>query len=90
MNRRQLLVGLGGAAFIQPLRAATLQRTPTPSTRGDGSRRGDEAILDPELPIIDPHHHLGAKYLLDDLLRDTGSGQRQRRGSPTSSPWLGT
>ncbi len=35
---------------------------------------GDEAILEPELPIIDPHHHLGAQYLLDDLLRDTGSG----------------
>ena len=55
-----------------------------------------EAILDPDLPIIDPHHHLwdnrtyatpGAdahpfmtaiqpapRYLLDELLADTGSG----------------
>ncbi len=37
-----------------------------------------EPILEPELPIIDPHHHLwdrdGWRYLLDDLLEDTGSG----------------
>ena len=37
-----------------------------------------EAILDPERPICDPHHHLwdypGSRYLLDDLLDDTGSG----------------
>lgn len=55
-----------------------------------------EAILEPELPIVDPHHHLwdrrtyatptvaehpfmtaiqpAARYLLDALLADTGSG----------------
>jgi len=54
-----------------------------------------EAILEPELPIVDPHHHLwdrrayvaqgpehpfmtairpAARYLLDELLADTGSG----------------
>lgn len=56
-----------------------------------------EAILDPDLPIVDPHHHLwdrpplpagtpkpqhgfsvaiepAARYLLDELLADTGSG----------------
>ncbi|WP_431285226.1 amidohydrolase family protein [Humitalea sp. 24SJ18S-53] len=37
-----------------------------------------EAAIDPALPIIDPHHHLwdrnAERYLLDDLLRDTGSG----------------
>jgi predicted TIM-barrel fold metal-dependent hydrolase len=37
-----------------------------------------EEILDPALPIIDPHHHLwdhpGERYLLDDLRRDLGSG----------------
>ena len=36
-----------------------------------------EDILEPDLPIIDPHHHLwvrGAwRYMLDDLL-DTSSG----------------
>ena len=37
-----------------------------------------EEILEPELPICDPHHHLwdhpGRRYLLDELLTDTGSG----------------
>lgn len=37
-----------------------------------------EAALDPALPIIDPHHHLwdraGERYLLPELLADTGSG----------------
>ncbi|SHH19872.1 amidohydrolase family protein [Pollutimonas bauzanensis] len=37
-----------------------------------------EAILDPDLPIIDTHHHLwdppGNRYLLDELLADLQSG----------------
>ncbi|TXL77609.1 amidohydrolase [Vineibacter terrae] len=37
-----------------------------------------EAVLEPDLPIVDPHHHLwdhpGNPYLLSDLLADTGSG----------------
>jgi predicted TIM-barrel fold metal-dependent hydrolase len=41
-----------------------------------------EPVIDPELPIIDPHHHFwdrpaerGAnRYLLDELLADIGSG----------------
>jgi L-fuconolactonase len=37
-----------------------------------------EEILEPALPIIDPHHHLwdnhGERYLLPDLLADLGSG----------------
>ncbi|MEM8767615.1 MAG: amidohydrolase family protein [Pseudomonadota bacterium] len=39
-----------------------------------------EAILEPELPICDPHHHLWdsaqSRYLLDELLADTGSGHK--------------
>jgi predicted TIM-barrel fold metal-dependent hydrolase len=42
---------------------------------------GGEQILDPDLPILDAHHHLwidhghtGFPYLLDDLRADTGSG----------------
>lgn len=57
----------------------------TPSTnsayiavRQDWLDRRREPILEPELPIVDPHHHLwdrtGWRYLLDDLLADTGSG----------------
>ena len=37
-----------------------------------------EPILEPALPIVDPHHHLwsrnGEHYLLPELLADTGSG----------------
>ena len=39
-----------------------------------------EEILEPDLPIVDPHHHLwdfpAHRYLLPDLLADTGSGHR--------------
>jgi len=38
----------------------------------------NEPVLEPELPICDPHHHLwdfpNSRYLLDELLLDTGSG----------------
>ena len=75
MNRRELLTGFGGAAAIWPLRALALQPAPPFDTaRDDALRRGDETILEPALPIVDPHHHLGVDYLLPDLLRDTGSG----------------
>jgi predicted TIM-barrel fold metal-dependent hydrolase len=39
-----------------------------------------EDIIEPERPICDPHHHLwdhpDSRYLLDELLEDTGSGHR--------------
>jgi L-fuconolactonase len=39
-----------------------------------------EAILDPDLPIIDSHHHLfdrpALRYLLNDYLADIGAGHR--------------
>ncbi len=50
------------------------------------ARQSPEEILDAALPIVDPHHHLwqiaphprglhaGHRYLLDELLADTGSG----------------
>jgi predicted TIM-barrel fold metal-dependent hydrolase len=44
------------------------------------ARQPVEPILEPDLPIVDPHHHLwqrrGHRYLLDELLADTGSGHR--------------
>jgi predicted TIM-barrel fold metal-dependent hydrolase len=41
--------------------------------------RDPEAVIDPELPIIDPHHHLWdaptlQRYVLEDLRADTGAG----------------
>jgi predicted TIM-barrel fold metal-dependent hydrolase len=48
------------------------------AVRQDWLDRRKEPVLEPELPIIDPHHHLwdreGWRYLLDDLLADTNSG----------------
>jgi L-fuconolactonase len=53
--------------------------TPHPSVRPDWLARVEEEILEPDLPIVDPHHHLvdranTGRYLLDELLADTGSG----------------
>ena len=49
----------------------------------DAAHRAPEPILDPDLPICDPHHHLwhwphpvpfGAqRYLADEFLADGGS-----------------
>jgi hypothetical protein len=37
-----------------------------------------EEVIEPDLPICDPHHHLwdhpDSRYLLDELLEDTGDG----------------
>jgi L-fuconolactonase len=42
--------------------------------------RWQEEILEPDLPIVDPHHHLwdrpGWRYLIDELLADLNSGHR--------------
>jgi L-fuconolactonase len=64
-----------------------------------------EPVLEPELPIIDPHHHLwvrdGNVYLLPELLADVGSGHNvvatvfeechamYRRGGPEEEKSLG-
>ncbi|SDE01534.1 amidohydrolase family protein [Belnapia rosea] len=58
------------AALLTPSRQVAVREDWLALTR--------EEILDPALPIIDPHHHLwdhpGERYFLDDLLRDTASG----------------
>ena len=50
--------------------------------RQDWLDRRKEPILEPELPILDPHHHLwdraGWRYLFDDLVADTISGHNIR------------
>ena len=47
--------------------------------RQDWLDRRKEPILAPDLPIVDPHHHLWDRpdwrYLLDELLADTESGR---------------
>ncbi|MBV8777663.1 MAG: amidohydrolase, partial [Alphaproteobacteria bacterium] len=47
--------------------------------RPDWLARRQEEIIEPDLPIVDPHHHLvdrenTGRYLLSELLHDTGSG----------------
>ncbi len=54
-----------------------LFRHPTPDKAW--LARHTEEIIEPELGIIDPHHHLWdvfGGYLLDDLVEDTSSGHR--------------
>jgi L-fuconolactonase len=59
-----------------------MSKAPTPNpyipVRDDWLARGKEDIIEPALPIVDPHHHLwdrpGWRYMLDDLLADTNAG----------------
>ena len=52
--------------------------TRTPAEHEAWLARTVEAPIEPELPIVDPHHHLWTHvepaYLLDELRADTGSG----------------
>lgn len=52
--------------------------TPHLAVRPDWLAQHAEPVLDPELPIIDAHHHLwdrpGARYLFDQFLADVSSG----------------
>jgi L-fuconolactonase len=67
------------AAAIRPRPASAQQRAaPTSGVRQDWLDRHKEAVIEPDLPIIDPHHHLwlrpGSRYLFEDYLQDAGSG----------------
>ena len=51
--------------------------------RPDWLARRTEDIVDPDLPIVDPHHHLwdfpGWRYLFEDFLADLQSGHNIRQ-----------
>ncbi len=55
---------------------------PQLTIRPDWLARHQEDILEPDLPIVDAHHHLwdhiGNRYLLQDLLQDLDSGHNIR------------
>ncbi|HSC56701.1 MAG TPA: amidohydrolase family protein [Nitrospira sp.] len=85
VKRREFSVLLGAAAAPLVQRANAQQNVQqknaapaNPVPRLDWVARRKEPILEPGLKIIDPHHHLWQRpdwrYLLDDLLADTGSG----------------
>ena len=58
--------------------STTTSQSPYFPVRDAWLARRTETILEPELPIVDPHHHLWERpdwiYMLDDLLADTNSG----------------
>ena len=82
--------GVLGGTVLAPTSVQAQTSAPAaavnPGSSPPAARYGDpawwaqrkEEILEPALEIIDPHHHLwdrnGHRYLLDQLLADTGSG----------------
>ena len=88
VSRRALLTagaGLAGAAAIvsstaqaqAPAAAPQMPAVQAP-VRQEWLARRTEQILEPGLPIVDPHHHLWDapryRYMFPELLADLGSG----------------
>jgi predicted TIM-barrel fold metal-dependent hydrolase len=92
MSRRELLTtGAGLLSATAPASGPALaQASAAPPTmpasqapiRNDWLAKHTEDILEPGLPIIDPHHHLYDRprytYLFPELLADVGSGHNIR------------
>ncbi|MBV6670043.1 amidohydrolase family protein [Xanthomonas euvesicatoria pv. alangii] len=77
MNRRHLLsLALAAPVVASTARAQTLG---SPAYRQMQTGR-NEPIMEPELAIIDSHHHLfdrtGVHYMIDDYLADARAGHR--------------
>jgi len=63
---------------MPPSSSAEPRAYPRPLPNPEWLAKRTEEILEPDLPIVDPHHHLwdhpGSRYLLDELLADVNSG----------------
>ncbi|XAH26035.1 amidohydrolase family protein [Xylophilus sp. GW821-FHT01B05] len=77
MNRRNLLAFALSAPLALPFARAQTQSSASYRQLQVGR---NELILEPDLPIIDAHHHLfdrpGLRYMIDDYLADTNAGHR--------------
>ena len=77
MRRRDFLP-LAATAIYGSQASAQQPPASTSIVRENWLNRRQESVLEPELPIIDPHHHLwlrpGSRYLFDDYLQDAASG----------------
>ena len=75
------LIGVGalasGLAFVRRIRRGATSSIQAPVRQAWLEKR-HEAIIDPDIPIVDPHHHLwdhpGYRYLMEDFLADMRSG----------------
>ena len=71
------LVGAGALHGLAPERTWARQASRGGVTPQAWLARTDEAALEPDLPIIDPHHHLwdrpGNRYLLEELVEDVSA-----------------
>ena len=75
-----ILVSQGGLAFSQSKESSVMKPATSSNylpVRDEWLAQRHEAVLEPELPIIDAHHHFydrpGWTYLADDYLADAGS-----------------
>jgi predicted TIM-barrel fold metal-dependent hydrolase len=79
MKRREFVALLATAPASSPF-AVRAQQTIGPPViiRQDWLDRRKESIIEPEVPIIDPHHHLydrpTVRYLFPEILLDINSG----------------